>query len=91
MIKFLTKATNTVRVSDKEEADELHKKVMDETLSKGWILSSWTEKHKEKKEKGEVVEEWMLVTYAITFQDEKNPDFALKDIEYNMYDGYVEE
>lgn len=84
MIQFLIKNSVTVRVTDKEEADNLHKKIMEETLENGWILSSWTEKHKEKKQKGEIVDEWMLVTYTITFQEEKEPDNVLDSIEYNM-------
>lgn len=83
MIKFLIKSTNAVRVESKEAADELHKQIMNETLQNGWILSAWTEKHKEKKQKGEVVEEWVLVTYTITFQEEKEPLEALSSIEYN--------
>lgn len=84
MIQYLVKNAVTVRVADKEQADDLHKKIMEETLSKGWVLSSWTEKHKEKKQKGEVVDEWYAITYTITFQEEKEPYDVLDSIEYNM-------
>ena len=84
MIQYLIKNAVTVRVADKEQADDLHKKIMEETLNKGWILSSWTEKHKEKKVKGEVVDEYFLITYSIIFQEEKDPYDVLDPIEYNM-------
>lgn len=84
MIQYLIKNAVTVRVADKEQADDLHKKIMEETLNKGWILSSWTEKHKEKKVKGEVVDEYFLITYSIIFQEEKDPYDVLDSIEYNM-------
>lgn len=84
MIQYLIKNAVTVRVADKEQADDLHKKIMEETLNKGWVLSSWTEKHKEKKQKGETIEDWFLITYTITFQEEKDPCDALDSIEYNM-------
>ena len=84
MIQYLIKNAVTVRVADKEQADDLHKRIMEETLNKGWILSSWTEKHKEKKVKGEVVDEYFLITYSIIFQEEKDPYDVLDSIEYNM-------
>lgn len=84
MIKFLLKDTVTMRVSTKEDADVLHKKMMEETLSNGWILSSWNEKFKAVKAKGEVVDEYMVVTYTITFQPEKEPLDVLDDIIYNV-------
>lgn len=87
MIQYLVKNAVTVRVADKEQADDLHKKIMEETLNKGWILSSWTEKHKEKKAKGEVVDEYFLITYSIIFQEEKDPYDVLDSIEYNMQEN----
>lgn len=83
MIQYLIKNSVTVRVADKEEADNLHKKIMDETLAQGWILSSWTEKHKERKQKGEIIDEYFIITYTITFDVEKEPGLSpLKNIEY---------
>lgn len=83
MIQYLIKNSVTVRVADKEEADSLHKKIMDEALAQGWILSSWTEKHKERKQKGEVIDEYFVVNYTITFDIEKEPELSpLKNIEY---------
>lgn len=89
MIQYLIKNSVTVRVTDKEEADNLHKKIMEETLQNGWILSSWTEKHKERKQKNEIVDEWMTITYTIIFQEEKEPEQALKNITYDFYNNYA--
>lgn len=88
MIQYLIKSANTIRVADKDEADALHKKIMEECLEQGWILSSWGEKHKEKKKKGEIEEEYFVITYTITFQEEKECYQALKGITYDMYDFF---
>lgn len=84
MIQYLVKNAVTVRVADKGQADDLHKKIMEETLDKDWVLSSWKEVQKTKKQKGEVVDEYFLITYSITFQEEKDPYNVLDSIEYNM-------
>lgn len=88
MIEYLLKSANTVRVADKDEADTLHKQIMEECLENGWILSSWTEKHKEKKVKGDTEEEWMVITYTITFQEEKTCMSVLKGITYDMQEFF---
>lgn len=69
-MKYLVNAVETYRVDTVEEAEQLH-----ETL-KGdphFTLSAFGYKTKVKKEKGEVVDEWQLVTVKKEFNEEKEP------------------
>lgn len=92
MIKYLIKSTNEIRVETKDEADELHKKMTKEAEERDFTLSAWSETKKEKKSKGEVIEEWYIVKYTFIFNDAKDPERALKTIEYDLMDAYnVEE
>jgi hypothetical protein len=87
MIKWLVKSTNEIRIETKSEVDEFHKQLQDEADEMGCRITSWQEAEKQKKAGGEVVEEWFIVKYTLTFNDPKNPDVPLKSIEYNMING----
>lgn len=84
MIKYLIKSTVELRVQDEAAADELHKTMQEEAEKIGAILSSWNEIKKEKKVKGEIVEEWYICKYTLVFNDPKEPVIALDNIKYNM-------
>ena len=86
MIKYLIKATNEYRVETKEDADALHKQIEEEATGNGWVLSGWTETYKTKKSQGEIIEEWYICKSIIVFNDAKEPEFPLRNIDYNMFD-----
>lgn len=86
MIKFLLKSVNEYRVETKEDADALHKQIEEEATGNGWTLTGWTETYKTKKSQGEIVEEWFVCKATVVFNDPKEPEIALKNIEYNMFD-----
>lgn len=87
MIKYLTKSTIELRVEDEDAADELHKQMQEEAGKIGAVLTSWNETKREKKIKGEVVEEWFICKYTLTFNDPKEPIIALDNIKYNMVES----
>lgn len=87
MIKYLIKSTNELRIETKPEVDEFHEKLQAEAADLNCRVTSWQEAEKQKKAGGEVVEEWFIVKYTLTFNDPKNPDVPLKSIEYNMING----
>lgn len=92
MIKYLIKSTNEIRVETKDEADDLHKMLTKEAEEKDFTLAAWSETKKEKKAKGEIVEEWYIVKYTFIFNDAKDPERPLKSINYDLMEGYkVEE
>jgi len=84
MLKSLIKATNEVRVETEEEADQFHKELQQEAEKIGCILSTFTKTLRQKKSKGEVIDEYYQIKYTYVFNDIKEPYTYLKNIEYNM-------
>lgn len=90
MIKSLIKVTNEVRVETESDADEFHKQLQKEAESIGCILSTFTKTLRQKKSKGEVVDEYYQIKYTYVFNDIKEPCTYLKNIEYNMTNSMEE-
>jgi len=84
MLKSLIKATNEVRVETEEEADQFHKELQQEAEKIGCILSTFTKTLRQKKSKGEIIDEYYQIKYTYVFNDIKEPYTYLKNIEYNM-------
>lgn len=84
MIKSLIKATNEVRVETESDADEFHKQLQKEAEENGCILSTFTKTLRQKKSKGEVIEEYYQIKYTYVFNDIKEPESYLLNINYNM-------
>ena len=84
MLKSLIKATNEVRVETEDDADNFHKELQKEAEQIGCILSTFTKTLKQKKSKGEVIDEYYQIKYTYVFNDIKEPYSYLKDIKYNM-------
>ena len=90
MLKSLIKATNEVRVETEEEADQFHKELQQEAEKIGCILSTFTKTLRQKKSKGEVIDEYYQIKYTYVFNDIKEPCTYLKNIEYNMTNSMEE-
>ena len=71
-MKYLINVVETYRVDTEAEADQL----IEDAKSVG-NLSKYSCVYKEKKQKGEVVEDWYRVTLTKTFNDEKEPDSVI--------------
>lgn len=84
MLKSLIKATNEVRVETEEEADQFHKELQQEAEKIGCILSTFTKTLRQKKSKGEIIDEYYQIKYTYVFNDIKEPYSYLKNIEYNI-------
>ena len=68
-MKYLIEATAIYRVDSESEANAL----LEEAKSEG-NLSKYSCVHKERKSKGEVIDEWYRVTLNKKFTDEKEPE-----------------
>lgn len=79
-MKYLINAVETYRVGTVEEAEQLH-----ETLKSDphFSLTAFGYKTKIKKEKGEIIDEWQLVTVKKEFNDEKEPNRTV-EVDYNV-------
>jgi hypothetical protein len=69
-MKYLINAVETYRVDTVEEAEQLHETLKNDSH---FSLTAFGYKTKVKKEKGDIVEEWQLVTVKKEFNDEKEP------------------
>ena len=70
MTKYLITTVETYRVDTEEEASRVIEEAKADTT---YTLSKYTNEHKERKSKGEVVEEYQKVTLTKTFNDIKDP------------------
>ena len=88
MLKYLLKTTNEIFVLTEEDANSLHKEIEEFAHSNNYTLYSWTQTLKEKKSKGEVIDSWVICKYTLVFNDPKEPEFPLENIDYNMRGQY---
>lgn len=78
-MKYLICSTDVYRVDTIEEVEKLHKQLL---ADNNFELLSFGYKTKNIKQKGEVVEEWQLVTAKKLFNEEKEPISHI-DINYS--------
>ena len=79
MAKYLISVTETYRVDTETEAA----KIIEEAKVDGkYVLSKNSSFKKERKQKGEIVDEWYKLTLTKVFDDEKEP-VGSATIEYN--------
>jgi hypothetical protein len=79
-MKYLLTSTDTYRVDTVQEVEDLH-----ETLkaSPNFILAAFSYKTKQIKQKGEVIDEYQVVTAKKVFTEEKEPTVKTT-IEYGV-------
>ena len=80
MNKYLVSATEVYRVDNEESAAALIDEAKAETK---YILAKYSSVKKEKKAKGEIVDEWYQVTIVKKFNDEKDPISNI-DVNYEV-------
>ena len=69
-MKYLTKTAETYRVDSEAEVLDMIKAAKE---SAQWTLEGHSSKKKQIKQKGEVVEEYFMLTLTKSFNDEKEP------------------
>jgi hypothetical protein len=69
-MKYLVKTTETYRVDSDAEVLEMVKEAKE---SLQWTLEGHTSKKKQVKQKGEIVDEYFMLTLTKSFNDEKEP------------------
>ena len=84
MAKYLINVTETYRVDTEEEAAKI---IEDAKIDGKYILSKYSSVKKERKQKGDIIDEWYRLTLTKVFDDEKEP-IGSSTIEYNI-DGSV--
>lgn len=74
-MKYLLEVTEVYRVDTETEANTL----LEEAKAEG-NLSKYSCVHKERKAKGEIIDEWYRVTLNKKFTDEKEPEASVNII-----------
>lgn len=77
MTKYLIKTTMTYRVATVDEVEQLHEDLIN---NENFSLVGFGYKTKIIKQKGEIVEEYQLVTATVTINDEKEPEDSAMDV-----------
>lgn len=86
-MKYLTKTVETYRVENEAEAA----KVIEEAKQDNrFSLIKYEAIHKEKKCKGEIIDEWIRVTLHKAFNSESEPE-AYIDLQYKRETGFFPE
>lgn len=78
-MRYLIKTTEVYRVANEEEAKALLEELK---ADHSYELSKYSSVKKERKQKGEVVDEWVQFTATRVFNSEKEPDREV-DITYD--------
>ena len=79
MAKYLINVTETYRVDNEDQAARL---IEEAKNSHQYTLAKYSCVHKERKQKGEVIDEWYRLTLTKVFDDEKEP-FSNVEITYD--------
>ena len=79
-MKYLIQTTEVFRVDSEEEAQELIKAAKENNM---YALKKYNCEYKEKKSKGEVVDDWYKVTLTKCFNEEKEP-IVVASVEYQL-------
>ena len=80
MSKYLVSVVETYRVDTEKEAAQ----AIEEAKKDGsYILGKYTSEHKERKSKGEVIEEYWKLSLTKLFNDIKEPD-TIVEINYGV-------
>lgn len=69
-MRYLVNVTEVYRVDSEGEATAL---INEAKADSSYALSKYSTAHKERKSKGEVIDEWYHVTLVKSFNDEKEP------------------
>ncbi|MEG0153518.1 MAG: hypothetical protein RR744_10175 [Cellulosilyticaceae bacterium] len=77
MSRYLIKSTDYYRIDSLTEVEEFHKELKNNSK---FELDSFGYKQKQVKQKGEIIDEYCLVTVKKIFNDEKEP---MSDIDVN--------
>ena len=79
-MKYLVNVVETYRIDSEKEATEF---IEDAKRRPNFTLVKYSNEQKERKEKGEVVDEWRRVTLWKSFNDEKDPVVEVK-VDYEV-------
>lgn len=69
-MRYLTKVVETYRLADEKQVEEFLKELKADST---FLVAKYTSQKRERKEKGEIVDEWIRFEVTKLFNDEKDP------------------
>ena len=85
-IKYLIKTTEVLRLESMVDVEDYHAWVQEDARKQGYQIVGFSWKEKCRRVKGEIADEWFIVSVSKVFADEKEPDLPLRQVTYDMYD-----
>lgn len=79
-MRYLTKVVETYRLGNEKEVEEFLQELKADTT---FEVAKYSSTKKEKKQKGEVVDEWIRFEVTKVFNDEAEPDSYI-EVEYSV-------
>lgn len=87
MSKYLISTCEVYRVANENEAKKL---IEESKTAKGYSLTKYISEYKNRKAKGEIIDEYYKVTLTKTFNDIKEPTCSV-NIDYTREEGFFPE
>lgn len=81
-MKYLVNVVETYRIATEKEAEEFLKELKS---NPSFTVSKYSSVKKERKQKGDVIDEWIRFSVTKTFNEEKEPDSNI-EISYERKD-----
>lgn len=85
-IKYLLKTTEVYRLETMGDVEDFHKWLQEDADKQGYQLVGFSWKEKKQSVKGEIIDEWYVVSATKMFENEKEPDLPLRKISYDTYE-----
>lgn len=83
-MRYLTKVVETYRLASEKEVEDFLKELKSDPH---FEVAKYSSTKKEKKSKGEVIDEWIRFEVTKLFNNEQEPDSQI-DIEYTKGDNF---
>ena len=78
-MRYLTKVVETYRLSSEREVETFLKELKEDDR---FTIAKYSSQKKEKKSKGEIIDEWIRFEITKLFNEEAEPDFEI-EVDYN--------
>lgn len=83
-MRYLTKVVETYRLSNEQEVETFLKELKEDDR---FTIAKYSSQKKEKKAKGEIVDEWIRFEITKLFNEEAEPDSEI-EVDYNKRSAF---
>lgn len=83
-MKYLTKVVETYRLANEKEVEDFLQELKNDSR---FTVAKYSSIKKEKKQKGEIIDEWIRFEVTKLFNDETEPDTPI-NIDYNKESAF---